>query len=437
MRLLLKGGRIVDPSAGLDERMDLLIENRRIAAVGKDLPDSSKAKGRSGLKVLELEGKLVVPGLIDMHTHLREPGYEYKETIQTGSEAAVAGGFTSIACMPNTDPVNDNSSVTEFIIRQARAAGLVNVYPVAAVSKSSQGIELSEFGDLRDAGAVAFSDDGNPVMDSGLMRRALEYAASLGLPVISHCEDTHLAAGGAMNEGLVATKLGLRGIPNIAEDIMVARDIAIAEYTGTPVHIAHVSTAGAVQLIREAKNRGVRVTAEATPHHFTLTHEAVKGFDTNAKVNPPLRSREDVEAVKRGLVDGTIEVIASDHAPHSSMEKDVEFDYAAFGMVGLETAFSLSLQLVLDGVLTLEQLILKMSTNPARILRIPKGSLRVGADADVTVIDLESSWKVDPARFRSRSRNTPFRGWNLQGRAAFTIVAGEISYRASGDRSRE
>jgi dihydroorotase len=435
MKLLLKGGRVVDPSEGLDGKMDLLIEKKRIAAVGKDLHNSLKTRGRSGLKVVELEGKVVVPGLIDMHTHLREPGYEYKETVQTGSQAAAAGGFTSIACMPNTDPINDNRSITEFIIRQAREAGLVNVYPIAAISKSSSGVVLSEFADLRDAGAVAFSDDGKSVMNSGLMRRALEYASSLGVPVICHCEDTHLAADGAMNEGLVATKLGLRGIPNIAEDIMVARDIAIAEYTRTSVHIAHVSTAGAVQLIREAKRRGVRVTAEVTPHHFTLTDEAVREFDTNAKANPPLRTRKDVEALKQGLMDGTIDVIASDHAPHSSMEKAVEFDYAAFGMVGLETSLSLSLQLVLDNVLSLKQLVLKMSTNPAKILKIPKGTLKIGTDADVTVIDTERSWKVDANHFRSKSRNTPFNGWNLPGRVVLTIVAGDVTYQAHDQRS--
>jgi len=424
MKMLLRGGRIVDPSQGLDDRMDLLIEGKTIVDLGKDLSGAA-----AGSDLLELQGKLVVPGLIDMHTHLREPGFEYKETVRTGSLAAAAGGFTSIACMPNTDPVNDNRSVTEFILRKARECGVVNVYPVAAVSKSSEGAVITEFADLRDAGAVAFSDDGKPVMNSGLMRRALEYAHSLGVPVISHCEDTDLAAGGAANEGIVATRLGLRGIPNIAEDLMVGRDIAIAEYTGTAVHIAHVSTAGAVNLIREAKKRGVRVTAEATPHHFTLTDEALRDYDTNAKVNPPLRTLADVSAVREGLKDGALDVIASDHAPHSTLEKDVEFDYAASGMIGLETSLSLSLRLVQEGVFTLDQLVGKMSTNPAMVLRIPKGTLKVGADADVTVIDPDEEWTVDAAALQSRSRNTPFNGWRLRGKVVFTIVGGDIKYK--------
>jgi dihydroorotase len=423
--MLLRGGTIIDPSQGLDDRMDLLIEGRTIVGLGKDLI------GAAGeFDLLDLQGKLVVPGLIDMHTHLREPGFEYKETVRTGSLAAAAGGFTSIACMPNTDPVNDNRSVTEFILRKARQCGVVNVYPVAAVSKGSEGAVITEFADLRDAGAVAFSDDGKPVMNSGLMRRALEYAHSLGVPVISHCEDTDLAAGGAANEGIVATRLGLRGIPNIAEDLMVGRDIAIAEYTGTAVHIAHVSTVGAVNLIREAKKRGVRVTAEATPHHFTLTDEALRDYDTNAKVNPPLRTMADVNAVREGLKDGTLDVIASDHAPHSTLEKEVEFDYAASGMIGLETSLSLSLRLVQEGVLTLDQFVARMSTNPAMILRIPKGTLKVGADADVTVIDPDEEWTVDAAALQSRSRNTPFNGWRLRGKVVFTIVGGDIKYRA-------
>jgi len=427
MRLLLRGGRIIDPSQQLDDQMDLLIEGGTIAAFGKEL---TRAGGESDLAILELEGKLVVPGLIDMHTHLREPGFEYKETVRTGSLAAAAGGFTSIACMPNTDPVNDTRSVTEFILRKARECGVVNVYPVAAVSKSSEGAVITEFADLRDAGAVAFSDDGKSVMNSGLMRRALEYAHTLGMPVISHCEDMDLAGGGAANEGAVATRLGLRGIPNIAEDLMVGRDIAIAEYTGTAVHIAHVSTAGAVKLVREAKSRGVKVTAEAAPHHFTLTDEALKDYDTNAKVNPPLRTLADVNAVKEGLKDGSLDAVASDHAPHSTLEKDVEFDYASSGMIGLETSLALSLRLVEEGVLSLNQLVAKMSTNPARILKIPKGTLKVGADADVTVIDPDQEWTVDARTFQSLSKNTPFNGWRLRGRALFTVVGGDIKYRA-------
>ena len=329
MKLLLRNGRIIDPLLKLDEVTDLLAIDGRVARIEKNIPEMNDAV------MISLEGLSVVPGSIDMHTHLREPGFEYKETIRSGSEAAVAGGFTSIACMPNTDPINDNRAVTEFILRQAAVCGLANVYPIACISKGSEGKVLAEFGDLKEAGAVAFSDDGQPVADSGLMRSALEYAASFDLPVISHCEDTDLTSGGLMNESRVSTELGLRGIPNIAEDVMVARDIAIAEYTGLPVHIAHVSTGGAVRLIRDAKGRGVRVTAETAPHYFTLTDEALKDYDTNLKMNPPLRASEDVKAVKEGLRDGTIDVIASDHAPQSGIEKEVEFEYAANGIIGL------------------------------------------------------------------------------------------------------
>lgn len=427
--LLLKGGRIVDPSQNLDASADLLIEKGKIAAIGSSLqaaPDPKRGTRGSEPKILDLQGKIVVPGLIDMHTHLREPGFEYKETIETGSLSAAAGGFTAIACMPNTDPVNDNRSVTEFILRKSRSCGLVRIYPVAAISKGSEGKILAEMGDLKDAGAVAFSDDGKPVMNSRLMRKALEYAFSFGMPVISHCEDSMLSQGGHMNEGFVSTELGLRGIPSIAEDIMVMRDIALAEYTGTSIHVAHVSTAGAVRLIREAKKRGIQVTAETAPHYFTLSDEALRGYDTNTKVNPPLRGQEDVEAVKEGLRDGTLDAIACDHAPHASPEKDVEFEYAANGIVGLETSLGLSLKLVDEGWLSLSDLIRKMSVRPAEILKVPGGTLKVGADADVTVIDPDMEWAVDVKTFRSKGRNSPFHGWTLKGKAIVTIVGGEI-----------
>ncbi|MEI8172122.1 MAG: dihydroorotase [Deltaproteobacteria bacterium] len=427
MKLLLKGGRLVDPSRNLDEQMDLIVENGKILEMGKNLHHPGK-KVTDTVNIIDLKGLVVVPGLIDMHTHLREPGFEYKETIQTGSEAAASGGFTSVACMPNTNPVNDTRSITEFIKKRAATCNLVNVFPVASVSMGSEGAFLTEFMDLIDAGAVAFSDDGKPVMDGALMRRALEYASSLGVPIISHCEDTHLSSGGSMNEGRVSTELGLQGIPSIAEDLMVARDIIIAGYTNTTLHIAHVSTAGAVQLIREAKEKGIKVTAETAPHYFTLTDEALKDFDTSAKVNPPLRSIADIEAVKGGLKDGTIDVIASDHAPHASTDKEVEFEYAAFGITGLETSLSLSLKLVSDGLLSLSQLILKMSTNPAKILNIPKGTLKTGFDADITVIDLKKRWTVDRGNLRSKGRNTPFHGWVMTGRAVTTIMGGEITY---------
>jgi len=420
---------VVDPSQPIDEKTDILIENGKIVRTAKNIYKSkteTKADSPSTLKIIDLRGKIVVPGLIDMHTHLREPGFEYKETIQTGCEAAVAGGFTALACMPNTNPVNDNRSVTEFIIRKARECNVCHVYPVAAISRKSEGAALAEFWDLKDAGAVAFSDDGKPVMNAALMRRAMEYACSLDMTVISHCEDLHLTAGGVMNEGFAATELGLQGIPSVAEEVMAARDILIAEFTGTAIHIAHVSTAGSVRLIREAKARGVRVTAETAPHYFTLTDEAVREFDVHAKVNPPLRGAEDMAAVREGLRDGTIDIIASDHAPHAVTDKDVEFDDAAFGMVGLETSLGLSLKLVSDGILTLDQLIMKMSTAPARILRIPGGTMKTGAVADVTVIDPAAVWTVDRTRFRSKGRNTPFHGWDMKGKAFMTIVGGEI-----------
>ena len=367
MTMLLKGGRVIDPSQKIDDILDLLIEDGKIAAVGRNLGDDGKGKKKdSAVTVLDLKGKLVVPGLIDIHTHLREPGYEYKETIESGCEAAVAGGFTSIACMPNTNPVNDNRSVTEFILRQAQKANLANVYPIAAISKGSEGKMLTEFGDLKEAGAVGFSDDGKPVMNAALMKSALEYAHSMEMPIVSHCEDMQLSKGGVMNEGISSTELGMPGIPAISEDVMVMRDILIAEYVGTSVHICHVSSAGAVRIIRQARERGVKVTAETAPHYLLLTDEALKGFDTACKVNPPLRSAEDVAAVRAGLRDGTIEVIASDHAPHSAIEKEVEFDYAASGMIGLETSLGLCWKLVEEGLLTPAELIARMTVNAGK-----------------------------------------------------------------------
>ena len=424
MNWLIKGARIIDPSQHIDDQMDILIEDGKIVKLGEKLSQSSK----KGLDRMELAGLVVTPGLVDMHTHLREPGFEYKETIQTGSEAACAGGFTSIACMPNTNPVNDTRSVTEFILRKAAEINLVNIYPIAAITMQSLGKTLAEYWDLKEAGAIALSDDGKPVMDSAVMRRALEYAHSLGLPIISHCEDTCLSSGGAMHEGFAATELGLPGIPGIAEDIMVARDLLLAEYTRSSIHIAHVSTAGSVHLIRDAKVRRVKVTAETAPHYFTLTDDDLRTYDVNAKVYPPLRGKADVEAIKEGLRDGTIDAIASDHAPHALTDKEVEFEYAASGMIGMETSLALSLRLVAADVLTLNQLIEKMSTNPAGILHIPGGTLRPGAPADLTIIDLQRSWTVDRESIRSRSKNTPFIGWGLIGKAVMTIKGGVVTY---------
>lgn len=422
MNLLLKGARVIDPASKIDALMDVWVENGKIADCGVSV------KTPPDVTVLNLTGMIIAPGLIDMHVHLREPGLEYKETIASGCRAAVAGGFTSIACMPNTSPVNDNRSITEFIRRKAAEASLANVYPIGAISIHSDGKQLTEFWDLKEAGIVALSDDGNPVMDAALMRRALEYACSLDLPVIQHCEDKNLSTGGLMNEGYWATVLGLPGIPAIAEDVMVARDILMAEYTQTRVHIAHVSTAGAVRLIRDAKTRGISVTGETAPHYFTLTDESLRNYDTHYKVSPPLRGEADVAAIKEGLADGTLDAIACDHAPHGRTDKEVEFEYAANGISGLETSLGLSLNLVHEGVLTWPQLIAAMSCHPARILNLPKGTLACGADADITVIDPELPWTIDVKAFHSRGKNSPFSGRLAKGRAVLTIVGGSIQY---------
>ena len=428
MKLLLTGARVIDPSQKIDTVADVLLENGKITQIAPDLAKTLDSKSSGKMKTIDLASMIVVPGLIDMHTHLREPGLEYKETIASGAAAAVAGGFTSVACMPNSSPINDNRSITEFIKRKAAETALANVYPIGAISKDSAGSQLTEFWDLKEAGVVALSDDGKPVMDAALMRRALEYASSLGLPVISHCEDMNLSGGGLMNEGYYSTILGLRGIPSIAEEAMVARDILIAEFTKTSVHFAHVSTAGSVRLIREAKKRGLPITAETAPHYFTLTDESLQGYDTNFKINPPLRSPDDLAAIKEGLADGTLDAIACDHAPHGRTDKEVEFEYASFGISCLETSLGLSLQLIHDGVISWTQLIAKMSTNPARILNLPKGTLQAGADADITVIDPLMKWTVDVKAFRSRGKNSPFNGRELQGRAVLTIVGGDIKY---------
>ena len=420
MKLLIKGGNVVDCEKLNIEQLDVLIEDSIITAVGKNLPAEDA-------ETIDVNGKLVCPGLIDMHVHLREPGYEAKETIATGTAAAARGGFTAVACMPNTDPVNDNAAVVRFIYDRAAAEGVVKVYPIAAVTKGSKGKELTEMADLKSAGAVAVSDDGLPVSDAGVMRRAMQYAGMLGLPVIPHCEDKSLAAGGVMHEGCVSTELGLPGIPAAAEEVMVARDIILAENTGCQLHIAHISTARSVDMVRRAKKRGVKVTCEVTPHHFTLTDRAVIGYHTATKVNPPLRTDADVAAIKEGLADGTIDVIATDHAPHTAEEKAVEYQYAPFGLVGLETAVGLVFtELVATGILTAAQAVAKMSINPAKILSLQGGMLTVGAPADITVIDTELTEKVDPAQFAGKAKNTPFAGKTLKGLPVMTIVDGKI-----------
>jgi dihydroorotase len=428
-QILIRGGHVIDPGR-VNGPADVLIENGTITAVGPRVSAPVK-RGNAPVTIIDASGKLVLPGFVDLHVHLREPGFEYKETIETGTAAAVAGGFTSVCCMPNTIPVNDNQAITEFMLEQAQAAGNARVFPVGAITKGSEGKELSEIGDLRRAGCVAISDDGLPVMNSLVMRRAMEYALAFDLPVIDHCEDLHLSEGGCMNEGFVSTQLGLQGIPSAAEDIMVARNLALAELTGARLHLAHVSTAGSVRMVREAKARGIRVTAEVCPHHFTLTEEAVRGFNTLAKMNPPLRAWHDVQAIKEGLRDGTIDVIATDHAPHAAQEKQQEFAAAPNGIVGLETALPLTLTLVEEGLLSLENAIAKLTTEPARAFGLNVGTLAPGAKADLAVIDQTTSWEVDPSRFRSKSRNTPFAGWKVKGRVQLTIVDGRIVYQSA------
>jgi len=425
--LLLKGGRVIDPSRNHDGQADVLIVDGRIESVGRGLnsPD--------GGDLIDVAGKVVAPGLVDIHVHLREPGREDVETVESGAKAAAAGGFTSVCAMPNTDPVTDNQAAVGFIVKQGEAAGAARVYPIAAISIGQRGEQLAEFGELVHAGAVGVSDDGHPVVSSHLMRTALEYSVTFGIPVADHCEDPALFSGGAMHEGLVSTKLGLKGIPAAAEEIMVARNILLAQLTGGHMHLLHMSTRGSVELIRRAKDAGITVTAEATPHHFTLTDQACENYDTNAKMNPPLREPADVEAVRAGIKDGTLDAIATDHAPHHYEAKERDFDDAPFGIVGLETALGLGLsELVEGGVLSLSDLIARMSTVPAKVYQLPGGTLAVGAAADVVVFDVGARWKVDPNRFHSKSHNTPFAGRELVGRVERTIVGGRCVYEASG-----
>jgi dihydroorotase len=422
MNLLIKGGRVIDPVQNIDDTLDILVERGKIKEVGKGLkaPDA---------EIVDVRGMLVVPGLIDMHVHLRDPGLEYKEDIASGTRAAAAGGFTSIACMPNTKPVNDNKTVTAYILDTARKNGVVNVFPIGAITQGSKGEALAEMGELKESGCVAVSDDGHPVANAELMRRALEYARGMGIMVISHAEEKALVGEGVMHEGFTSTSLGLKGIPRVAEDIATVRDVMLAEYTTSPLHIAHVSTEGSVRIIREAKARGVKVTCETAPHYFALTDDAVCGYNTNAKMNPPLREVNDVTAIKAGLADGTIDAIATDHAPHHLDEKDIEFDLALNGIIGLETSLPLSLRLVAEGVLDLTALITKMSCNPARILGIGRGSLGAGAVADITVIDPDKEWVVTEEGLASKSKNSPFIGLTMKGCAAYTIVGGKIVFK--------
>lgn len=423
MRLLLKGGTLVDPAAGINGARDVLIEDGRIARVGQDLP-------ADGARVLEVpRGAVITPGLIDMHVHLREPGQEHKETIASGAASAVAGGFTAVACMPNTTPVNDNAGITGYIVARAAEARLARVYPIGAVSIGSNGQQLTEIGDLKRAGCVAISDDGRPVASALLMRRALEYAGMFDMPVIDHCEDASLKGDGVAHEGPTASRLGLKGLPGVAETLIVDRGILLSEVTGARFHVAHMSVATALRAVREGKARGVRVTCEVAPHHFVLSDEALEGYDTNTKMNPPLRETSDVEAMLAGLADGSIDVIATDHAPHHADEKALEFDRAPFGIVGLETAVPLCFdRLVHRGVVSLSRLVELLSVNPARILKVEGGTLAEGAAADITILAPDLVTRIDAAALVSKSKNTPFGGWELKGAAAATIVGGRVVY---------
>ena len=431
--VLLSGGTLLDPSQNLNEVGDLLVADGEIAAVGRSIEGPDEAE------VIDCDGLIVSPGFIDVHCHLREPGREDVETIATGARAAAAGGFTAVCAMPNTDPVTDNQAAVGFIVRQAQRAAAARVYPIGAISVGQQGNVLAEFGEMVGAGAVAVSDDGKPVASAQLMRTALEYARTFKIPVIDHCEEPTLSAGGSMNEGIVSAQLGLKGIPAEAEEIMVIRDILLARLSGGHVHLAHVSTKGSVELIRWGKERGIIVTAEACPHHLSLTEESVRGYDTNAKMNPPLRTAKDVEALRQAVKDGTIDLIATDHAPHHYDEKEREFADAPNGIVGLETALAVAVtNLVEEGYLTFSDLVDRMACSPARLFKLPGGSLKRGAAADVTVFDPKARWKVDPSRFLSKGRNSPYNGMTLIGRPACTIVAGSVVYRSGIPvRSRE
>ncbi len=423
-KILIKGGRVISPAQKLDDICDILIENGKIAAIGKKLDNK-------GAEIIEAAGKLVTPGLVDIHVHLRDPGFEYKEDIASGTLAAVTGGFTSVACMPNTNPVNDNQAVTCSILRKAAEEGHCRVFPIASITKGLEGESLTEMGELKELGVFAVSDDGKPVSNPQLMRRAMEYARPFGMTIVSHAEDLDLVGSGVMNDGPISTELGLKGIPWVAEDAATAREVMLAEFTGAHLHVAHVSTRGSIDIVRQAKKRGVNVTCEAAPHHFTLTDEAVRGYNTNAKMNPPLRSAEDREAVRQGIADGTVDAIATDHAPHHIDEKNVEFSIAMNGIVGLETALPLTLKLVEDGLIDLPKAVALMTSSPAEALGLPVGQLEEGGDADVTVIDPDLEWTVEAQKLVSKSKNTPFDGWQMKGAAVCTIVAGKVVFSRS------
>jgi len=429
MTIVIKNGRVIDPANGLDEPMDLLIDKGRIKAL--ESPGSISFDAGEKPSVINAKGCVVCPGLIDMHVHFREPGFEYKETITSGCRSAAAGGFTSVAVMPNTNPVNDTRAVTEHILSLARTEDIINVYPIAAITQKLEGERLSEMADLKDAGAIAFSDDGRPVISNELMRRAFEYSKMFKLPLIQHSEMLDLTEGGCMNEGMVSTELGLKGMPTEAEDIMVYRDIALLEKTGGRLHVAHISSKNSVDLVRQAKSRGLSVTCEVAPHHFTLTDEAVRGYDTNTKMSPPLRAIDDVEAIKEGLQDGTIDIIATDHAPHDITDKQVEYQNACFGIVGLETALPLSLKLVDEKILSMGDVIKKLTSTPADISNLKAGSLSLNNEADILIFNPNLEYSIDISKFYSKSKNSPFDGWKVKGKVIHTLVKGKTAYSAN------
>ncbi len=431
MTILIKNGRVIDPANGLDEPKDLLINKGKIKAIKS--PGTISFDAGENPSVIDAKDCIVCPGLIDMHVHFREPGFEYKETITSGCQSAAAGGFTSVAVMPNTNPVNDTRAVTEHILSLARTEGVINVYPIAAITQKLEGECLSEMADLKNAGAIAFSDDGRPVMNSELMRRAFEYSKMFELPLIQHSEMLDLTEGGCMNEGMVSTELGLKGMPAEAEDIMVYRDIALLEKTGGRLHVAHISSKNSVDLVRQAKSRGLSVTCEVAPHHFTLTDEAVRGYDTNTKMSPPLRAIDDVEAIKEGLRDGTIDIIATDHAPHDITDKQVEYQNACFGIVGLETALPLSLKLVDEKILSMGDVIKKFTSTPADIFNLKAGSLSLGNEADILIFNPSFEYSIDITKFHSKSKNSPFDGWKVKGKVIHTLVKGKTAYSVNGN----
>jgi dihydroorotase len=427
MRILIKGGHLIDPANKKNGQFDLLISKGIIEAVEPE----GKIKDIPGVEIIDAKGAIVTPGFCDMHVHFREPGHEYKETIETGSQSAAAGGFTTVAVMPNTSPVNDNRSVTEFILSQARETSNINILPIGAITNGLKGETLSDMGELKEAGCIGYSDDGRPVSNSEIMRRALEYSKMFDLPCIQHSEVLELTKGGSMNEGIVSTELGLKGMPTEAEDIMVHRDICLLPKTGGRLHVAHISSGGSVDLVRQAKAKGLAVTCEVAPHHFTLTHDACRGYDTNAKMSPPLRAQSDLEMIKEGMRDGTIDIIATDHAPHDRIDKQVEFSKACFGIVGLETALPLTLKMVDENVISLERAIDMLTFQPNQLFKLDKGTLGIGKAADITLFDEKMEYTIDPSQFRSRSKNSPYKGWKVRGKVLRTLVNGKTVFKCN------